>query len=61
LVIAPPLLQANGSSCQVDCSSAGAEIAMPYLGGLVSLSAAAVSSAHVAGGSMPASSSIFLL
>src|SRR6478752_4120839 len=36
LVRLAPLLQKNGSSCQVDCSSAVASKAIPYTGGLVS-------------------------
>src|SRR2546421_11692350 len=56
-----PLLQKNGSSCQVDCSSAVASKAIPYTGGLVSFLASAASSSQVAGGWRPAALSIALL
>src|SRR6201985_656333 len=50
LVRLAPLLQKNGSSCQVDCSSAVASKAIPYTGGLVSFLASAASPSPVGGG-----------
>ncbi len=61
LVRLAPLLQKNGSSCQVDCSSAVASKAIPYTGGLVSFLASAASSSQVVGGWRPAAASIALL
>src|SRR5215475_395090 len=50
LLRSPPALQKNGSSCQVDCSSAVASNAKPLTFPLVRVFAAHLSCAHVFGG-----------
>src|ERR1700719_1027590 len=58
----PPLLQRNGSHCQVACSSFTAEKEIPYTGLFVVLLAASVSCSQVWGGeATPPSVRIFLL
>src|SRR6266702_4450343 len=61
LVRLAPLLQKNGSSCHVDCSSPVASKAIPYTGGLVSALASDSSWAQVLGGERWAAANIALL